>query len=103
MQRKYGPQGLVVMSVSVEEEAQDMAHQEKVLAFLKKQNATFPNYVLVDEKPDNWIDKLGSGLRPIVFVFNKDGRWRSFNGTDLGEDDGDAKLDALIQQWLKQK
>ncbi len=98
---KYGPRGLVVLSVSAEEERQDRKHQEAVLEFLKKMGAAFPNYVL-DEPSDVWAEKLGSGLRPIVFVFNRDGRWKRFDATDFDED-GDRKLEKLIEEWLQAK
>lgn len=102
MHKKYGPDGLVVMSVSVEEMRQDKAEQEKVLEFLKKLDARFPNYIL-DEPSDVWAEKLGTGLRPFLFVFNRNGRWKRFDANDLDEDDGDRKVAKLIEDWLRAK
>ncbi|MBY0523201.1 MAG: hypothetical protein K2R98_07370 [Gemmataceae bacterium] len=102
MHQKYASQGLVVISVSIEEERQSKKDQEDVLKFLQKRNATMTNLVL-DESSEVWAEKLGAGLRPLVFVFNRDGRWERFDATVLGEDDGDAKVEKLVVEWLKQK
>jgi hypothetical protein len=102
MRRKYAKQGLVVMSVSIEEGRQDKKeHQDRVLAFLKQQekDAPFANYIL-DEPIDVWADKLGAANRPIVFVFNRDGRWKRFEAPD---EEGDRQMTKLIEDWLKKK
>jgi thiol-disulfide isomerase/thioredoxin len=69
LHRKYGPDGLVCVSVSV-----DLAKGETAaLEFLRKQKATFPNYRL-DEKEGAWADKFDLKAIPAVFVFNKAGK-----------------------------
>ena len=72
MQRKYGKDGFVAVSVSVDDPKNKEATDE-ALKFLRAQNAEFTT-VLLDESPDTWSDKLGSNLTPFIFVFDRDGR-----------------------------
>ena len=64
MHRRYAADGLVCMSVSVDEEA----NKPKALKFLVAQKATFANYWM-DEKWDVWQEKWGLKAPPAVFVF----------------------------------
>jgi hypothetical protein len=98
MHKKLGPQGLITMSVSVTEKK---LSQEKILAFLQKQDARFTNLIL-DEPLDFWTEKF-SPNRPFLYVFNRNGQWRRFDATDLAEEDADAKIEKLILEWLKEK
>jgi thiol-disulfide isomerase/thioredoxin len=69
MQRKYGGQGLVCVSVTIDEPK----HKEAALAFLQKVGANFPNYLL-DEKVDVWQERLKVTIPPSAFVFDRSGR-----------------------------
>src|SRR4051812_28226046 len=60
MHRGYAPDGLVCLSVSLDNE--DDAG--KALDFLKKQQATFVNYRLDDESGD-WLRGVGSKTIPV--------------------------------------
>ena len=71
MQRKYAADGLVAMSVSLDDPA-DPEAKEKVLKFLHSQDATFDNFML-NEKPEFWQQKLGFDGPPCVIVFNTQG------------------------------
>src|SRR5579864_6662245 len=69
MQKKYGDQGLVIISVSLdsteEQETVDNANR-----FLNKQNSPFRN-LLLDEPSDVWKKKLDSGSLPLYYVFDR--------------------------------
>jgi hypothetical protein len=69
MHEKYAKQGLVCISVSVDV----VEDSEAVLKFLKKQKATFANY-LVDERPKVWQDFFDIGGPPAVFVYDQSGK-----------------------------
>jgi hypothetical protein len=69
MHHKYAKDGLVCISVSVDE----TENGPKALAFLNKQGATFANY-LVDEPTEVWQKKLDVGYPPSVIVFGRDGK-----------------------------
>jgi len=69
MRNKYSKDGLVCVSVSVDQ-AEDAS---KTLAFLNKQGATFTNY-LVDEPAEVWQKRLDVGFPPSVIVIDRDGK-----------------------------
>jgi hypothetical protein len=66
MHRKYAKDGLVCISVSVDEPKNQMA----ALEFLKRQTASFSNYLL-DEDVQFWQDKWDINAPPAVFVFDR--------------------------------
>jgi len=67
---KHAGAGLATVSVSLDPNGE--TERGRVLAFLKKQNATFRNYLL-DEPADLWQHKLRVDGPPLVFVFNRKG------------------------------
>jgi hypothetical protein len=69
MHRRYAADGLVCISVSVD----DPKNKAKALAFLAGQRATFPNY-WIDEKEDFWQEKWNINAPPAMFVFDRQGR-----------------------------
>ncbi len=69
MHNTYAKDGLVCMSVSVD----DKDDKDKPLEFLKKQKADFANY-LIDEPPEVWQKRLDVPAPPGVLVFGRDGR-----------------------------
>jgi hypothetical protein len=78
MHEKYAKDGLVCLSVSVD----DPDEQAKTLAFLTKQQATFANY-LIAEPGEVWQPKLDVSAPPSVLVFGRDGkRVRKFTTED---------------------
>ncbi len=100
MHKKFVGKGVVVMSVSVEEEPQTKQEQAAVLKFLQSQNAAFTNLIL-DEPATSWNEKLGFDLRPCVVVFNRKGEWRRFDATELGEKGAEAMVDDFVDTLLK--
>jgi hypothetical protein len=73
MHRKYAKDGLVAVSVTLDDPA-DMAVRARALVFLKKQGATFAN-VLLDETPEFYQSKLKIDGPPCIYIFNRDNRW----------------------------
>lgn len=72
MHKKYGKNGLVAMSVSLDD-PKDKDDKASVLKFLKAQKATFANFML-NETPEFWQEKLKIDGPPSVFVFNREGK-----------------------------
>lgn len=67
LHRKYKDQGVVVMSVSIDEPKDE----PRALEFLKSQQAEFPNFLLpYDDWTEHWQIK---GI-PIVLVLDKEGK-----------------------------
>jgi thiol-disulfide isomerase/thioredoxin len=101
LHRKYASQGLIAVSVSLEENSQNKEVQQEVIAFLKKQKATFTN-LLLDEPYEIWRDSLDIASPPCVMVFGRNGRWQKFDGEALDGDnaEGDAKIENLVEEWL---
>lgn len=72
MQKKHAQDGLVAMSVNLDD-PEDKKVMTKVHDFLKEQKAAFPNFVL-KEASEVWQEKLGIAGPPVVFVFGRDGK-----------------------------
>src|SRR5262249_45149818 len=71
LHRKYSADGLVCVSVDLDDPTDDAARQ-RALRFLTEKKATFLN-VLLDERPEFWQAKLKVEGPPCVFVFNRAG------------------------------
>jgi hypothetical protein len=99
MHKKYAAQGLAAISVALDDPADQQA-KDAVLKFLKKEKATFTN-VILNEQPELWQEKLKSPGPPFFYVFNREGKYKKFEGGDIDEDLGN--IDKLVAEWLKQK
>src|SRR5262245_15871758 len=73
MHRKYAKDGLVVISVALDDPA-DLRARGRALAFLKRQDASFTN-VLLDEAPESYQAKLKIDGPPCIYIFNRDNRF----------------------------
>jgi hypothetical protein len=69
MQQKYGKDGLVVMTLSLDE----LDQKEAALKFLREKKVTGPNFLL-DEKPEFWQSKLKINGPPAAFIFDREGK-----------------------------
>ena len=69
MHHKYAMDGLVCMSVSLDEKED----ASKNLAYLQKQKAVFANYLL-DEPAEEWSRRLDISVIPAVIVIGRDGK-----------------------------
>ncbi len=82
LHEKFAAEGLAAVSVSLD----TPADQAKVLKFLQGDNkflngkkAGFTNLIL-DESQEFWQAKFKISGPPCVFVFNRQGEWRRFEG-----------------------
>ncbi len=92
---QYAKDGVVFISLSLDEPED----KGKALAFLKKQKATFQNFILEDkDKLEKAGDaKLLHSSPPIVHVFDRDGkRVKTYEGKKEA-----AQLDAQLEMMLK--
>jgi len=97
LHEKYAGAGLVCMSVAVDEVKQ----QPAALAFLRKQQAAFANYLL-DEEFGYWQDKFDINGPPAVFVFDRANRRAGkFDYTDPNKQFTYADVEKLVQQLLR--
>jgi thiol-disulfide isomerase/thioredoxin len=74
LQKKYQRRGLVVFAVS-EDSARDI--KSKVIPFLHKQKASFPQYLERADDPEDFInafDTSWQGDLPKTFIYNRQGR-----------------------------
>ena len=92
-QRAY--QGLVVMSVNVQES--ELKKKEKVLAFLSKHGATFPNFIFKDDAKavDSWQRRNGARYTPGTVVFNRAGE-----RVPVPEDAPPEDIEAIVARLL---
>ena len=97
MHRKYGKQGLVAVSVSVDD-VDDKDTPGEVLKFLRQQKATGPNFLL-NETQEDWQKKLKIDAVPAVFVFNRAGQIEQ----KYLEAPKHAEIEKLVEQLLRQK
>lgn len=95
MHKKYGKDGLVAISVSLDE----VKDKEVARKFLESKQAAFTN-LLLNDKVD-WPEKLHFFAPPSYFVFNRQGKWVQFKGEE-GEIDYSA-MEKLVRDFLKEK
>ena len=100
--RKYAKDGLTMISVSLDslEGTREGEVKDKVLGFLKKHGATFPNLIL-DEDSDLWEKKLRFNNIPNMYVFSRQGKWTQFDAQTL--DDEPQKVERLIVELGREK
>jgi thiol-disulfide isomerase/thioredoxin len=93
MHRKFAKDGLVAVSVSLDEPPQ----REAALRFLQSQGAHFTN-LLLDVDQETWQEKFHAFGPPLVFVFDKDGKWRQFK-----YEKGYAEAEKYVQELMHAK
>jgi hypothetical protein len=72
MHKKYGGEGFVALSVSLDN-SRDGKIRARVDDFLQKKQARFTN-VIAEGDTDTWYERLKIGAVPAVFVFDRDNR-----------------------------
>lgn len=97
MHRRFAKQGLVVLSVSVDD-ASDKETVEEVKKLLRDWKATMSNFLL-DEQPEVWQKKLNAEAVPCVFVFNRAGAVEQ----KYLEAPKEAVIEKLVEQLLGKK
>jgi len=98
LHKKYADQGLVVMSVDVN--VKELKKQDKVLVFLSKHEAKFPNYILTDEKKvvDAWQVKNKVEYTPGEILIDRDGK-----RIEIPEDARMDEIEAVMKKLLAAK
>ena len=76
MYKNNAKNGLTAISVSLDEPGENGV-KDRLLRFLKRQDATFTN-VILDENQEFWTKKFDMATPPCVFVFNREGKWKQF-------------------------
>jgi thiol-disulfide isomerase/thioredoxin len=96
LSRDWAKDGVACLSVSVDEKDKEGA----ALEFLRKQGATFPNFLL-DEKPAVWQTRWNLQGVPAVFVFDRQGRRAAkFNADDPEHPFTYADVEKLVRQLI---
>jgi len=96
MHERYAKQNVVFISVSVD----DVKQADEALDFLKKQKATFANYLL-NEDGDLWQEKWNIKGPPAVFVFDQEGkRAGKFDNDDPDKQYTYADVEKLVKALL---
>jgi hypothetical protein len=98
MHRKYGQDGLVTVSVSLDD-PDDKDSRGNIKKLLEKQKAAFPNYWLLEES-GVWSSKLKISGPPCVYVFNRDNQWVA--KYDKLEESDQADIEQRVRDLLKQ-
>jgi thiol-disulfide isomerase/thioredoxin len=103
MHKKYGDQGLVVISVNTDDVDAAGQPPKSVIKYLNDQKATMLN-VLLDEAPEVKLNKLRLTSYPCVYVFNREGQWSQFMGEKLKRDEKHRyyQVEEYIKQLLSQ-
>ena len=99
MHKKYGKDGLAVISVAIEDQ-EDPEAKNAALKVLKAKGATYTN-LLLDESVKVWQDKLRFASTPCIYVFNRQGKWTQFK-SDAEPIDHEA-VEKLVVQLLREK
>jgi len=104
LHQKYRDQGLVCMSVSLDVTTADLPKaKEKPEAFLIKNKATFPNFLL-DEHESVWQGYWKTGGPPLWFVFDRQGRRAGkFTSDDPDRPIDYDEIDRLLIKLLQAK
>lgn len=96
LHKEFAKKGVVCISLSLDEPAQAKA----TLAFLRSQNAVFPNYLL-DEGEAGWDLLKVKGI-PAVLVFDRDGQLvRRFTGDDPDNQFTYADVKAFVEMLVR--
>ena len=101
LHKKLAKDGLVVISVAVDDIKDTPEAKDNVLKFLKAKGATFTN-LLLDEPPELWQQKLHFTGPPSYFVFDRHGKWTHYKSEGVTEIDY-AGMDRLVVELLKAK
>jgi len=108
MQKKYGKDGLVSISVSIDKvdtktdkDDTPAKRTERVRKLLEKLGSTIPNVIL--DEPQKLVDeKLRISSIPCVYVFNRQGKWTKFGG-DEDSVVRPPEVEKLVVELLREK
>ncbi len=98
LHRKHAAAGLVVVTVDVNDK--ELKKKEKVLDFLVKHEAQFPNYILTDDKRTiyDWQKRNGAEYTPGAVVFDRTGA-----RVPIPDDAPNDEIEAVLKKLLATK
>jgi peroxiredoxin len=101
MQKKYGEQGLVIVTVSVDppDKAEQIADANRIL---RKLNAPF-THLHLNESAEVWEKRLDFSIPPAYFIFDRQGRWKRLLGADYDEKEIHEVKEKIIREMLNEK
>jgi len=102
LHKRYAKDGLVCMSVGLMGDLAEIKDKDKLLTFLQKQQATFPNFFL-EEEVNLWQEKFGINGPPTIFVFNRQGQWLRFDSNDPNKQYDEHDVEKAVQGFLAAK
>jgi thiol-disulfide isomerase/thioredoxin len=91
LQKRYGPQGLIVIAINVDEKKSDMVD------FLKKHSAEF---AVVRDATQKFVDKVGISTMPTSLLIDSTGKVRFAHSGFRGEETK-KKYEEEIESLLK--
>jgi hypothetical protein len=97
MHKELAKDGLVVLSLSIDE----ADNKDGVIAFLKKVEARFPNFLLIDtdENHEKNQKEFPTNTPPLTHVFDQSGKKvKTFTG-----DEKDEEIEAFVRELLKKQ
>ena len=97
MQRKYAKDGVVALSVSLDDPT-DKEVDARILKFLHAKDADFTNLRL-DQPSELWSERLKIDIPPAVFVFDREGRIAG--KFELEKANYEKYVEPLVDQLLK--
>ena len=100
MHKKYAKQGLVVITVALDDLKEDPPAKDRALKFLEAKGATFTN-LLLDETTEFWQKQLRFVAPPCQYVFSRQGKWTQFSSDK--EEIKHADVEKLLVQLLGEK
>jgi len=98
MHRELAKDGLVCVSLDVN--SAELKSKDKVLAFLTRQGAAFPNYILndSDENFAAFLTKYSLEATPAVLLFDRTGK-----RVRVSEEASDKELERTVKELLAAK
>jgi thiol-disulfide isomerase/thioredoxin len=91
LQKRYGPQGFIIIGINVDENNSDMVD------FLKKQHAEF---TVVRDAAQKFVDKVGISTMPTSFLIDTSGKVR-FSHSGFRGDETKKNYEQEIESLLK--
>src|SRR5262245_29185142 len=99
MHNKYAKDGLVAITLSLDLVREEKMPVERGLMKLKERNVEVTNFI-IDEGADLLKEKLRyEGGLPMVYVFNRSGKWKLFDGDDVKYD----LIEQTVRRFLDEK
>ncbi len=98
MHKKYASQGLVAITLSMDFVRSVKNPVQKGLKKLQERNASLTN-LIINEDESLLAEKLRyQGGLPMVYVFNRQGKWKLFDG-EINYD----TIEKTVQRFLQEK